>query len=78
MGAGIEVCGRQVCILGGRPLRELARRPGNSGAEQHLALAALAARGTTAIGGWNFVERGYEDFPGQIRSLGGKIVREHR
>ncbi len=78
MGAEIEVCGRQVCIWGGKPLRGVctAARELRGGAA--LALAALAARGTTAIGGWNFVERGYEDFPGQIRRLGGRMVREHR
>ncbi|MBR1523491.1 MAG: UDP-N-acetylglucosamine 1-carboxyvinyltransferase, partial [Lachnospiraceae bacterium] len=40
-----------------------------------LALAALAADGTTVMDDVRFIERGYEDFDQKIRELGGDIIK---
>lgn len=41
-----------------------------------LVLAALIATGESVISGIVHLERGYEDFPGRLRSLGAKIALE--
>ncbi|MCR4712318.1 MAG: UDP-N-acetylglucosamine 1-carboxyvinyltransferase [Clostridia bacterium] len=40
-----------------------------------LVTAALAARGLSQVFNIHFIERGYEDFPEKLRSLGGEIVK---
>ena len=40
-----------------------------------LVTAALAAKGLSQVFNIHFIERGYEDFPEKLRSLGGEIVK---
>jgi UDP-N-acetylglucosamine 1-carboxyvinyltransferase len=40
-----------------------------------LVLAAIAAKGTTTLHGTEHIDRGYEDLPGRLNSLGASIVR---
>lgn len=41
-----------------------------------LVMAALAAEGTSVIDGIEFIQRGYEDFEGKLRSLGADIIKK--
>lgn len=38
-------------------------------------IAGLAAEGITEIEDIHYIDRGYEDFDGKLRSLGGQIER---
>ena len=38
-----------------------------------LVIAALAAEGFSTVDQIHFIERGYEDFPEKLASLGGRI-----
>jgi UDP-N-acetylglucosamine 1-carboxyvinyltransferase len=38
-----------------------------------MVIAALAAHGTTEIGSVQYIERGYEDIVGKLRSVGADI-----
>jgi len=40
-----------------------------------LVLAGLRATGTTEVGAAGHIDRGYEDFPGKLQSLGARIER---
>ena len=40
-----------------------------------LTIAGLAAEGTTLVSDISHIERGYEDFPGDLRALGADITR---
>jgi UDP-N-acetylglucosamine 1-carboxyvinyltransferase len=40
-----------------------------------LVLAGLRATGTTEVGEAGHIDRGYEDFPGKLQSLGARIER---
>ncbi len=40
-----------------------------------LVIAGLAAEGCTCIEDIEYIQRGYEDFEGKIKSLGGVIER---
>ncbi len=77
MGANIETCGKNAIIKGvsflrGCPVEALDLRGGAA-----LVLAGLMAEGTTLIRGIEHIERGYEDFAGGIRRLGGKIEKKN-
>lgn len=48
--------------------------PDLRGGFSHL-IAALAARGTSAVGGINLIDRGYEDFTGKLTALGAQFSR---
>ena len=77
MGANIETCGKNAIIKGvsslrGCPVEALDLRGGAA-----LVLAGLMAEGTTLIRGIEHIERGYEDFAGGIRNLGGKIEKKN-
>ena len=41
-----------------------------------LAVAALAAEGTTELYGVEVLDRGYEGFEAKLRGLGARVVRE--
>ncbi|MDR0838148.1 MAG: UDP-N-acetylglucosamine 1-carboxyvinyltransferase [Oscillospiraceae bacterium] len=74
MGASIRVTGRTAIIEGvsgltGAPLRAHDLRAGAA-----LVIAGLCARGTTEIEGVSYIERGYEDIVGKLRSLGADIT----
>ncbi len=73
MGAKIQVDGKVAVVegvekLSGAPVRACDLRAGAA-----LMVAALAADGSTEIEGVNFIERGYEDFPGKLKALGADI-----
>jgi UDP-N-acetylglucosamine 1-carboxyvinyltransferase len=40
-----------------------------------LVLAALAAKGTSTVDSIGYIQRGYEDFDGKLRSLGANIEK---
>lgn len=76
MGANIETCGKNAIIKGvgslrGCPVRALDLRGGAA-----LVLAGLMAEGTSLVRGIEHIERGYEDFAGGIRKLGGNIEKK--
>lgn len=73
MGAKIQVDGKVAVVEGvdkltGAPVRACDLRAGAA-----LMVAALAADGVTEIEGVNYIERGYEDFPGKLERLGADI-----
>jgi UDP-N-acetylglucosamine 1-carboxyvinyltransferase len=73
MGARIHVDGRDAVVKGPSRLHgtDVTVPDIRSGAA--LVIAALCARGTTEIGEAWHIERGYEDMPGKLRSLGADI-----
>ncbi len=75
MGANIRVVGRAAIIRGveklsGCPVQATDIRAGSA-----LVLAGLIAEGTTQVEGAEFLDRGYEDIVGKLRSLGAQIER---
>lgn len=75
MGASIKVEGNTAIIDGvdrytGAPLVAPDLRAGAA-----LVMAGLAADGFTVIDNIQYIERGYEDFPEKLQSLGAKIDR---
>lgn len=75
MGARIRVAGRTAIIEGipaltGAPLKAHDLRAGAA-----MVIAGLCARGTTEIEGISYIERGYENIIGKLRSLGADIER---
>ncbi|MDR3645057.1 MAG: UDP-N-acetylglucosamine 1-carboxyvinyltransferase [Clostridia bacterium] len=76
LGAKIKTEGRVAVVEGvgrllGAPVEATDLRGGAA-----LAIAALAAEGTTEIMGVRHIDRGYEDIESAIAKLGGKIRRE--
>jgi len=62
-------------ISGPTPLRAAdIEVPDLRGGFSHL-IAALAARGTSAVRGINLIDRGYEDFTGKLSALGARFSR---
>ena len=73
MGAQIQVDGRVAVIEGveyltGAPVQACDLRAGAA-----LVIAGLAARGVTELSQVQFIERGYEDLVGKLRSVGADI-----
>jgi UDP-N-acetylglucosamine 1-carboxyvinyltransferase len=78
MGADIRTEGHHAVVRGvprlsGAPVRAPDIRAGAA-----LVVAALAAEGETVIGEAHHVDRGYEDLPGKLRSLGADVQRAGR
>ena len=73
LGGRIHTAGRDAWIIGGGPLTgaRVEARDLRGGAA--LAVAALAASGTTVIGNAGFVERGYEAIDADLAGLGARI-----
>ncbi|MCI5753697.1 MAG: UDP-N-acetylglucosamine 1-carboxyvinyltransferase [Clostridiales bacterium] len=74
MGAAITVDGRTAVIEGvprfsGAPVAACDLRAGAA-----VVIAGLCAAGTTEVEDVHYIERGYEDFVGKLRSLGADIV----
>jgi UDP-N-acetylglucosamine 1-carboxyvinyltransferase len=59
---------RGVRHLQGAPVRGSDLRAGAA-----LVVAALGAEGQTEVHDFHYVERGYEDFAGKLRGLGGDV-----
>ncbi len=73
MGAKIKVEGRTAIINGTEGLSGAQVSAPDLRAGAALSLAALAAEGTSIIGGVEFIERGYENFEGKLKKLGADI-----
>ncbi|MDQ1358387.1 MAG: UDP-N-acetylglucosamine 1-carboxyvinyltransferase [Acidimicrobiaceae bacterium] len=75
MGADIRTEGRHAVVRGvgrlsGAPVRASDIRAGAA-----LVVAGLAAEGETVVADAEHIDRGYEDLPGRLRSLGAKVFR---
>lgn len=75
MGANIRVEGRSAIINGVRTLRGAHVEASDLRAGAALVLAGLAADGETTIRNIHFIDRGYENFEQNLRTLGGRIER---
>ncbi len=62
-------------ITGITPLRGIKEEITDIRAGATLALAGLAASGTTTLTGIHHIDRGYEDFAGRLQELGANIKR---
>jgi len=76
MGAHIETCGKNAIIKGVGSLQGSRVEAQDLRGGAALVLAGLMAEGTTCVSGVKHIERGYEDFCGGIRSLGGTIEKK--
>ncbi len=77
MGARVEILNaHQALIIGASPLqgRQVASNDIRAGAA--MVLAGLCAKGETIVTDVQYIERGYENLPEKLRSLGAKIIRE--
>jgi UDP-N-acetylglucosamine 1-carboxyvinyltransferase len=75
MGANIRMEGRSAIISGVKTLRGATVEASDLRAGAALVLAGLAAEGETNVRNIHFIDRGYENFEQNLRSLGGKIDR---
>lgn len=75
MGADITVSGRTAHVTGVAKLGDAVVEAPDIRAGGALVLAALAAQGTTEIGGLEFIDRGYEFLEERLASLGATVVR---
>lgn len=73
MGASIDVSGNVASIIGGMPLCGAVVNATDLRAGAALVIAALAAKGTTEIGGVEFIERGYCELDRKLRALGADV-----
>ena len=74
MGANVSVDGRVATIdgverLSGAPVAACDLRAGAA-----MVIAGLCAEGTTYVEDIHYIERGYENFVGKLRSLGADIA----
>jgi UDP-N-acetylglucosamine 1-carboxyvinyltransferase len=76
MGAQIAVDGRTATISGVDRLRAGSIEAPDIRAGAALVLAALAADGTTTLGGLEHIDRGYERLTEKLRLLGARIERQ--
>ncbi len=76
MGAQIAVDGRTATISGVDWLRAGSIEAPDIRAGAALVLAALAADGTTTLGGLEHIDRGYERLTEKLRLLGARIERQ--
>lgn len=75
MGANIRVEGSTAIIEGVKGFKGAHINAHDLRAGASLVLAGLAAEGITVIDDIHFIERGYEDFDGKLRSLGAEIEK---
>jgi UDP-N-acetylglucosamine 1-carboxyvinyltransferase len=75
MGADIKVSGRSAVVTGVERLKDAVVEAPDIRAGGALVIAALAAEGTSQIGGLEFIDRGYEFFEEKLASLGASIAR---
>lgn len=73
MGANIKVEGRVAVIEGVESLEGTSVSAHDLRASSALVIAGLCADGNTEVGGIEFLNRGYYDFAGKLRSLGAHI-----
>ena len=77
MGARIKVNGKTAIIEGGKPLSAAALKACDLRAGAAMIIAGLAAPGTTSIDDIYYIERGYDDVVGKLRSVGADITLQH-
>jgi UDP-N-acetylglucosamine 1-carboxyvinyltransferase len=75
MGADIKVSGRSAVVRGVDKLKDAVVEAPDIRAGGALVLAALAAEGTSEIGGLEYIDRGYEFFEDRLAALGASIAR---
>lgn len=73
MGASIDVSETSARIMGGLKLKGAQVTASDLRAGAALIIAALAAEGTSEIGGVEFIERGYCDIDKKLRGIGAEI-----
>jgi UDP-N-acetylglucosamine 1-carboxyvinyltransferase len=76
MGADIRTEGHHAVIRGVERLSGAPVRASDIRAGAALVVAGLAADGETVVADAHHVDRGYEDLPATLRSLGADVVRE--
>jgi len=74
-GADLRLVDRTLEVRGG-PLKGAAMHAADIRAGSALVIAALAADGTSEIGGLKFIDRGYEGFTERLGRLGADVVRQ--
>jgi len=74
-GADLRLVDRTLEVRGG-PLKGAAMHAADIRAGSALVIAALAASGTSEIGGLRFIDRGYERLTERLRSLGAAVQRQ--
>ena len=75
MGANIKVTNQTALVTGVKQLSGAEVEAKDLRAGAALVVAALAAPGRTEIGYVKYIDRGYEDLTGKLKSLGAHIVR---
>jgi len=75
MGACVRICGRTAVIEGVEGYTGSRLTVPDIRAGAALVIAALAAEGPSEIRGIGHIERGYEDFPEKLASLGARIEK---
>lgn len=75
MGAGIDVSGNVATVRGGRGLHGAAVAGTDVRATAALVIAALAAEGTSEVGGIDHLDRGYDGMQEKLQGCGADIVR---
>lgn len=75
MGADIQVMGKVAVVRGVPRLRGADAEATDLRGGAAVAVAALAAEGTTCLSGISHIDRGYEKFEEAVSSLGGNIRR---
>ena len=75
MGASIKVEGSTAIVSGREQLTGAHIVSPDLRAGAALVIAGLMAEGITTVSSINYVERGYEDFPGKLRNLGAQIEK---
>ncbi|HME80490.1 MAG TPA: UDP-N-acetylglucosamine 1-carboxyvinyltransferase [Candidatus Eremiobacteraceae bacterium] len=75
MGADIKVSGRNAVVNGVDKLKDAVVEAPDIRAGGALVLAALAAEGTSQIGGLEFIDRGYEFIEEKLTALGASAMR---
>ncbi|MDQ6616168.1 MAG: UDP-N-acetylglucosamine 1-carboxyvinyltransferase [Actinomycetota bacterium] len=75
MGADIRTEGRHAVVRGVERLSGAPVRASDIRAGAALVVAGLAAEGETVVADAEHIDRGYEDLPGRLRSLGAQVSR---
>ena len=75
MGADVKVSGRNAVVKGVEKLKDAVVEAPDIRAGGALVLAALAAEGTSEIGGLEFIDRGYEFVEEKLTALGASAMR---
>ena len=75
MGADITVNGKMAMVSGPKKLKGMKVQAPDLRGGAALIIGALAAEGDTIIQDVQFIDRGYDDIVGKLRSVGAQIER---